>query len=70
MTQTCATCQASNDIGDGRFECRARPPQRVLARLDDNSAAYWPIVQGADWCYDYKDMTLGDYLSSLTGGLL
>ena len=66
----CSTCQASWVNAVGYRECRANAPHRIITRVDVNSGTFWPIVNDADWCYQYKDMSLGDYLSSLTGGLL
>lgn len=54
--KTCASCAFWKATDEEQGECRVRPPQAVVFRVDDETMVEtcFPVTEASDWCGEFR----------------
>lgn len=54
-SKTCTACKHWNDLGNNTGECRVRPPQAMIFKVDDQVQfeTRFPVTKAEDWCGEF-----------------
>ena len=54
--KACAQCAHWKALSGDQGECRARPPQAISFKVDDDVKfeTRFPVTAGSDWCGEYQ----------------
>ena len=55
-SKTCAACANWNPTGGQSGECRAKAPQTIVLKIDDETKveSRFPVTQAEDWCGEFR----------------
>ncbi|MCG8524869.1 MAG: hypothetical protein MI748_00700 [Opitutales bacterium] len=54
-TKTCAACANWNNLGSETGECRAKAPQTIVLKIDEETKveSRFPVTKADDWCGEF-----------------
>lgn len=55
-SKTCAACANWKDLDSSTGECRAKAPQTIVLKIDDETTveSRFPVTKSDDWCGEFE----------------